>query len=158
MTNNRVQAVCRRFRSPSLLLAAFTAVFTAAAPAAILADDPQPTPKVTIDLKPNALLQGHDLRATIRVSPESGNRLLSVKIDAPTFFASTERELTGAAAQRTHVFNWQKLPAGDYMIEARVTGADGVLFRVERLFTVHGLKMDGETETTTVRRRGRRGL
>lgn len=126
--------------------------------------EPEHVPKpgsaqVTIDVKPVAILEGHDVRATIRVNPESSNRLLSVAIDAPTFYASTERELMGASAPRTYTFKWDKLPAGQYKVEAVVTDAAGKLTRVYREFLVHGGLLDGEMQPTTPNpgRRGRRG-
>lgn len=114
--------------------------------------------EVTIDLRPTAILEGHDLRATIKVQPDSGNRLLAVVIDAPTFYASTERELMGAASPRTYTFKWEKLPAGRYRVEAVVTDAAGRLTRVNRDFQVHGGTLDGEMEPTrpSPGRRGRR--
>lgn len=151
---HRVTAVHRRSRITSALVTLLT---LALAPVMANAQDGDKTPpKITIDLKPTAILQGHDLRATIRVAPESGNRLLAVRIDAPTFYAATERELIGEYAQRTHTFNWQKLPAGEYLIEALVTGANGKLTRVHRQFTVHGMQVDEQPAVQT-RRRGRRG-
>lgn len=114
---------------------------------------------VTIDVKPIAILEGHDVRATVKVNPASSNRLLSVAIDAPTFYASTERELMGAAAPRTYTFKWDKLPAGQYKVEAIVTDAAGKLTRVHREFLVHGGLVEGEMQPTTPNpgRRGRRG-
>ena len=127
-----------------------------------VADEPKSngksaSPPLTIDLKPSALMQGHDLRAIIKVTPESGNRLLSVAIDAPTFYASTERELMGDTSPRTYTFKWDKLPAGQYKVEAVVTDAAGRLTRVQREFLVHGGTLDGEMEPTqpTPGRRGR---
>lgn len=115
--------------------------------------------QVTIDLKPTALMQGHDLRATIKVTPDSNNRLLAVMIDAPTFYASTERELMGASSPRIYTFKWDKLPAGTYKVEAVVTDAAGRLTRVHRDFLVHGATLDGEMQPTqpNLGRRGRRG-
>lgn len=137
----------------------------AQAPRASAADDEAVTTlktgtaQVTVDVKPIAVLEGHDVRATVKVNPESSNRLLSVAIDAPTFYASTERELMGAAAPRTYTFKWDKLPAGQYTVEAIVTDAAGRLTRVQREFLVHGLVSDGEMQPTTPNpgRRGRRG-
>lgn len=114
---------------------------------------------LTIDLKPTALMQGHDLRATVKVTPDSNNRLLAVMIDAPHFYASTERELMGAAAPRSYMFRWEKLPAGTYTVVAVVTDASGRLTRVQRDFLVYGGTLDGEMAPTTPTpgRRGRRG-
>lgn len=124
------------------------------------ADDPRAgSAQVTIEVKPVAILEGHDVRATVKVNPESANRLLSVAIDAPTFYASTERELMGAASPRTYTFKWDKLPAGQYKVEAIVTDAAGKLTRVQREFMVHGGLIDGEMQPTQPNpgRRGRRG-
>src|SRR5690606_17786406 len=116
------------------------------------------TPPITIDLKPTAILEGHDLRATIKVQPRAVNRLLAVRIEAPTFYASTERELMGEASQRTFTFKWDKLPAGWYRVEALVTDASGDVTRIHRDFQVHGPSLDSQVaEAPTQGRRGRRG-
>jgi len=111
---------------------------------------------ITIDLKPTAILEGHNLRATVKVQPDSDNRLLAVRIDAPTFYASTERELMGASSPRTYTFRWEKLPAGLYRVEAIVTDADGRLTRAFRDFQVHGGVMDSDVVPTPPRGRRRR--
>ena len=172
-----------RFTLLARLLTALVVLLTATSPSSTRADQvpPQSPPsaspveaghdheegarrkggqaQVTIDLKPTALMQGHDLRATIKVTPDSNNRLLAVMIDAPTFYASTERELMGASSPRIYTFKWDKLPAGNYKVEAVVTDAAGRLTRVHRDFLVHGATLDGEMQPTqpTPGRRGRRG-
>lgn len=129
-----------------------------AAPAPAQEQAPPGKATVTIDLKPTALMQGHDLRATVKVMPDDNNRLLAVVIDAPTFYASTERELMGAGAPRTYTFKWEKLPPGQYTVEAVVTDAAGRLTRVHRDFLVYGSTLDGEMAPTEPApgRRGRR--
>lgn len=112
---------------------------------------------ISIDLKPTAILEGHDLRATIKVQPRSANRLLAVRIDAPTFYASTERELMGDRSQRTFTFSWEKLPAGLYRVEALVVDAAGAVTRAHRDFQVHGGAFDSEVVEAPIGRRGRRG-
>ncbi len=114
---------------------------------------------ITIDLKPTAILEGHDLRATVKVLPRAVNRLLAVRIEAPTFYASTERELMGDSSQRTFTFKWEKLPAGWYRVEAVVTDAAGEVTRIHRDFQVYGGSLDSQMieGPTTSGRRGRRG-
>lgn len=152
----------RRTLPPAASLLAF-ALLLSATPAVAQDADPDPprlhNSLITIDLRPTAVMQGQDLRATVKVAPKSGNRLLSVMIDAPTFYASTERELEGATTPRTHTFRWDKLPAGIYLIEAKVTDASGHLTRVSRQFIVYGSSPADEYQPTTPTpgRRGRRG-
>ena len=66
---------------------------------------------------------GADLRVVVRVTPDAGNRRLQLSIDAPTFYASTERQIDGLEGARAHTFSVQQLPAGDYQIIATLEGS-----------------------------------
>lgn len=159
-----IAATCLLIAAPDLAAQSAPASAAPATQHAAEAADADEKPRhgaaqVTIDLKPTALMQGHDLRATVKVTPDSNNRLLAVMIDAPHFYASTERELMGAASPRSYMFKWEKLPAGTYTVVAVVTDAAGRLTRVHRDFLVYGSTLDGEMGPTppTPGRRGRRG-
>ena len=69
-------------------------------------------------------------RRRSRVTPDAGNRRLQLSIDAPTFYASTERQLDGIEGARAHTFAVKELPAGDYQIVATLEGSSGVRSRV----------------------------
>lgn len=113
----------------------------------------------SVTFSPVVAFAGADLRVVVRVTPDAGNRRLQLSIDAPTFYASTERQLDGLEGARAHTFAVQQLPAGDYQIIATLEGSAGVRSRVTRSF-----KVMGEDETTLqqnvrpptqTRRRGR---
>ena len=93
----------------------------------------------------------------VRVLPDAGNRRLQLSVDAPTFYASTERQLDGVDGARAHTFNLHELPAGDYQIVAVLEGSTGVRTRLTRNFKVMGEDDTQLMETprpTTRRRRG----
>lgn len=111
----------------------------------------------SVTFSPVIAFAGADLRVVVRVQPDAGNRRLQLSVDAPTFFASTERQLDGIEGARAHTFNVRELPAGDYQIVATLEGADGVRSRVTRSFKVMGEadNVEQDPRPTTGRRRGR---
>lgn len=111
----------------------------------------------SVTVSPVVAFAGADLRVVVRVLPDAGNRRLQLSVDAPTFYASTERQLDGVDGARAHTFNLQELPAGDYQIVAVLEGSNGVRTRLTRNFKVMGEDDTQLMETprpTTRRRRG----
>jgi len=145
-------------------LYAMDAPTLAQAPAPASPGDPASVPETahskliqSVTFSPVVAFAGADIRVVVRVQPEAGNRRLQLSIDAPTFYASTERQLDGVDGARAHTFNVRELPAGDYQIVATLEGSDGLRSRVTRSF-----KVMGEDDTTLqqevrppTRRRGR---
>lgn len=138
----------------------------AQAPVAAQEVDPAPVVETAVSkliqsvtFSPVVAFAGADLRVVVRVTPDAGNRRLQLSIDAPTFYASTERQLDGLEGARAHTFAVQQLPAGDYQIIATLEGSDGIRSRVTRSFKVMGedditLQQEVRPPTQT-RRRGR---
>lgn len=137
----------------------------AQAPAADARAEPSPAVHETRDSKliqsvtfsPVVAFAGADLRVVVRVTPDAGNRRLQLSVDAPTFYASTERQLDGMEGARAHTFSVKELPAGDYQIVATLEGSSGVRSRVTRSFKVMGedeTQLQQETRPAP-RRRGR---
>ena len=111
----------------------------------------------SVTFSPVVAFAGSDLHIVVRVQPEAGNRRLQLSVDAPTFYASTERQLDGLDGARAHRFDVKDLPAGDYQIIASLEGSDGLRSRVTRSFKVMGeddtqVQQDPRPPT---RRRGR---
>lgn len=111
----------------------------------------------SVTFSPVVAFAGADMRIVVRVQPDAGNRRLQLSVDAPTFYASTERQLDGIDGARAHSFNLSELPAGDYQIIATLEGSDGLRSRVTRSFKVMG---EDDTQVQqdprpTQRRRGR---
>ena len=149
---------------PSLALAQAPGSTAPAAPAA--SEEPAPIVRALPDSKliqsvtfsPVVAFAGADLRVVVRVTPDAGNRRLQLSIDAPTFYASTERQLDGMEGARAHTFSVKELPAGDYQIVATLEGSSGVRSRVTRSFKVMGedeSQLQQENRPTQQRRRGR---
>ena len=110
----------------------------------------------SVTFSPVVAFAGADLRVVVRVQPDAGNRRLQLSVDAPTFYASTERQLDGLEGARAHTFNVRELPAGDYQIVATLEGSTGVRSRVTRSFKVMGENEPIE-ETRPVQQGRRRG-
>lgn len=112
----------------------------------------------SVSISPLVAFAGADLRVVVRVQPDAGNRRLQLSVDAPTFYASTERQLDGVDGARAHTFNLHELPAGDYEITAVLEGSNGVRSKITRQFKVMGENNDtGQPVERTQPTRGRRG-
>lgn len=111
----------------------------------------------SVTFSPVVAFAGSDLRVVVRVQPDAGNRRLQLSVDAPTFYASTERQLDGLEGARAHTFNVRELPAGDYQIVATLEGSNGIRSRVTRSFKVMGENepIEETRPTQQGRRRGR---
>jgi hypothetical protein len=99
---------------------------------------PDPAADVTIEVVPAILLQNQDIRAVVRVRPDTANRRLTIALDAGEFYSSTERSLDGDRAARTYEFYFRKLPAGEYRLNVQVADAAGHIRMAERHITVLG--------------------
>ena len=134
-------------------------------PAAAPSSEPEPIRQTadskliqSVTFSPVVAFAGADLRVIVRVMPDAGNRRLQLSIDAPTFYASTERQLDGLEGARAHTFSVKELPAGDYQIVATLQGSSGIRSRVTRSFKVMGedeTNLQPEVRPPTQRRRGR---
>ncbi|MGV3519905.1 hypothetical protein [Luteitalea sp.] len=112
----------------------------------------------SVTFSPVVAFAGADLRVIVRVTPDAGNRRLQLSVDAPTFYASTERQLDGVEGARAHTFAVHQLPAGDYQIVATLEGSSGIRSRVTRSFKVMGedeTALEPDVRPTRGRRRGR---
>jgi hypothetical protein len=142
------------------LLVSLPGVSRAQAPAPAPEPD-TPSSKLiqSVTISPVVAFAGADMRVVVRVLPDAGNRRLQLSVDAPTFYASTERQLDGVDGARAHTFNLHELPAGDYQIVAVLEGSAGVRTRITRTFKVMGeddsqLMDSPRPQPTTRRRRG----
>jgi hypothetical protein len=78
---------------------------------------------VRVSIRPRVLFAGQDTHVIVRVTPDDENRLLRVELDGPAYYASTEMQLDGAEAARTHDVWWRTLPAGSYVMWVRLERA-----------------------------------
>jgi hypothetical protein len=143
--------------APSPSLAQAPVPEAPAEPAVAVHETPDGKLIQSVTFSPVVAFAGADLRVVVRVTPDAGNRRLQLSIDAPTFYASTERQLDGMEGARAHTFSVKELPAGDYQIVATLEGSSGVRSRVTRSFKVMGedeSQLQQESRPTQ-RRRGR---
>ena len=110
----------------------------------------------SVTVSPLVAFAGADLRIIVRVQPEAGNRRLQLSVDAPMFYASTERQLDGVDGARAHSFSLHELPAGDYLITAVLEGNDGIRSRITRQFKVMGENDEVQPSEVRPPTRGRR--
>jgi hypothetical protein len=74
--------------------------------------------------------------AQVRVDRHADNRLLQIEVDSAGYYRSSDVELEGMAAPRTH-FIWLKaLPSGAYTVTVRVQGTTGVRAEAVQTFEV----------------------
>jgi hypothetical protein len=96
-------------------------------------------PELDVQLRPRfASTQGF-VRSLVRVAPHPDNRLLRLEIDSEDYYRSSDIQLEGANAARSHSTDWSGLPPGTYQIVATVFGPDGERKREAVRFEVLGL-------------------
>jgi hypothetical protein len=79
------------------------------------------------------------VRSLVQVTPHANNRTLRVEIDSPDYARSSEVELDGERAARSHFFSWAALPPGEYSVVVSVLGPGGdVRLRRQAPFEVLG--------------------
>jgi hypothetical protein len=81
--------------------------------------------QLKVKVYPRFLNAGGDARVLVRVEPDDNNRILHVVLDGSYYYASTDVQLDGATAARTHELWWRTLPAGEYMVWVTVERASG---------------------------------
>lgn len=123
----RLQAWARR------LVGLSAAALVTLCPGATIAKD-----RVTVTLSAAVMNTDGELHATIRVDPQDDNRVLSVSLDGPRFYASTDKQLDGSSAARIHDLYWRHIPPGDYAITAIVEVQTGKKFIDSRHMKVIG--------------------
>jgi hypothetical protein len=76
--------------------------------------------------------------ATVRVEPDSNNRLLRIALDSDAYGRSSDIPLDGADAPRMHSFRWSALPPGVYEVSVEVhkTGDRRVTTRTQHIEVV----------------------
>ncbi len=97
--------------------------------------------RLSVTLSSNVITVAGEVRARVQVNPDDENRVLHVVLDGPLYYASTDKQLDGADAAKTHDIWWQALPPGEYTVTATVDTANG-----SRLFDRKRLKVVGFTQ------------
>lgn len=75
---------------------------------------------------------------TITVEPDEKNRVLMVEDDSEDYYRSSEVQLEGEKAARTHMLVFRGLPPGEHRISAIVHGTSGFRSAVSTTVAVIG--------------------
>jgi hypothetical protein len=111
------------------------------APGALVAKDRVIAPskdRVTVALSATIMSSDGELHATVRVDPQEENRVLTISLDGPLYFASTDVQLDGSNSKRVHDLWWRHIPPGDYAVTATVRVDTGRVFVEQRHMKVIG--------------------
>ena len=110
-------------------------VLLAGAPDAWSAND-----RLQLTVNPKFSHNPGSFRATALVEPDGENRWLMLSAESREYYRSSKVQLEGAEAARRHVMLFEGLPAGRYLIQARVERADGEEIIRESAVTVGSLR------------------
>jgi len=99
----------------------------------------QPDHDVELRLAPRFAPAPGTVHSTIRVKPHPDNRVLRVVVDSDRYYRSSDIELDGAGAARTHFLVWDALPEGAYTITVTVYGIAGQRGQESAPFEVRGV-------------------
>ena len=83
------------------------------------------TDQLQLTVNPKFSHHPGSFRATALVEPDAENRWLMLSAESREYYRSSTVQLDGADAARRHVMLFEGLPAGKYLIQARVDRADG---------------------------------
>jgi len=79
---------------------------------------------LAIAVNPVVSMSPATVTVSITVEPNEQNRVLRVVTDSADFYSASEVTLDGNRAARLQRFTVRNLPAGDYVVRARLTRAD----------------------------------
>lgn len=88
------------------------------------------------------------VRALVQVLRHPDNRLLRIAIDSGGYYRSSDIQLDGADAPRSHFFVWKSLPPGNYCLEAIVYGPSAPRARVQQGFRILGQESQESIDET----------
>jgi hypothetical protein len=72
------------------------------------------------------VLEGANVRVTVRIVPDEDNRFLTIQADSPEYYRSSRTQLSGDEAPLTHTMMLRSLPSGLYEVRAILTRSDDV--------------------------------
>lgn len=77
---------------------------------------------------------------TVTVAPNERNRVLVIEDDSDLYYRSSEVQLDGDKAARTHRLMFRGLPPGEHRVTAVVHGTNGFRARVSQAVLVIGAR------------------
>jgi len=78
-----------------------------------------------------------DVKLLVQVEPHPENRRLHLVLDSEALYRSSETELEGVEAPKSHFVSWRAVPPGDYLLTATVYRTGGKMFRSQRKIRIY---------------------
>jgi hypothetical protein len=83
-------------------------------------------PRLEVHVTPLVVLRTSDAQGWVTVPRDRENRLLRVILESESYFSSSDIQLDGADAARTHPLYWKGLPPGRYRVTVELYGPAGL--------------------------------
>ena len=93
---------------------------------------------VTARVTPPFSFSPSQVRALVQVPRHPDNRRLRIRIDSGSYYRSSDIQLDGDAAPKSHLLVWKSLPPGNYCFEAILSGSIAPRAYLRREFVVLG--------------------
>lgn len=72
------------------------------------------------------VLEGSNVRVTVRIVPDKDNRFLTIQADSSDYYRSSRIQLSGDEAPLIHTMMLRSLPSGVYEVRAILSCSDDV--------------------------------
>jgi len=130
MTARHAQVIVFR-----LLVGASAVACLAAATATVGAE-----PALSLRVTPRVAAAPATVSITVTVEPDEKNRVLVLEVDSDVYYRSSQVQLEGKNAARTHQLLFRGLPPGEHRVRASVYDTNGFHTVVSTTVTVLGLQ------------------
>ena len=94
---------------------------------------------LSLHVTPRIVAAPATVSITVTVEPDETNRVLVIEDDSGAYYRSSQVQLEGERAARTHRLVFRRLPPGQHQVSAVVYGTNGVRARVSQRVMVIGL-------------------
>jgi hypothetical protein len=90
--------------------------------------------EVRVEVVPDVSAEPAQITIRVEVRRDDDNRAIEVVTESTAYYRRSTQQLDGDDAAVAHVFRYRDVPAGDYVISARVLGAGGRAIAVARAY------------------------
>jgi hypothetical protein len=97
-------------------------------------------PALSLRVTPRVAAAPATVSITVTVEPDEKNRMLVLEDDSDVYYRSSQVQLDGRNAARTHQLLFRGLPPGEHRVRASVHGTNGFHTVVSTTVTVVGLQ------------------
>lgn len=87
---------------------------------------------------PSVGLAPQDLRITFHFDPQADDRVIQVSLEGPEFARSSAWSIEGTASPHVYSWWWRAVPAGSYVVKARVSDGQRVRARIQTRVFIAG--------------------